>query len=66
MRAKAEKGAQPSKNEFSLEIHKRGGAGAVTLIGGHITWGRGKEWRQKMSCEVLGLSKKGSGKLGKA
>jgi hypothetical protein len=39
MRAKGEKGAQPSKNEFFLEIHKRGG---VTLLGGRTIWGRGK------------------------
>jgi hypothetical protein len=51
MRAKGEKGAQPSKNEFFLEIHKRGG---VTLLGGRTIWGRREEWRGKRSGEALG------------
>jgi hypothetical protein len=53
MRAKGEKGAQPSKNEFSLEIHKRGGGG-VTLLGGRTIWGRGEELMREGSGEALG------------
>jgi hypothetical protein len=42
IRAKGEEEAPSNKNEFFLEIHKRGG---VTLLGGCTIWGRGEEWR---------------------
>jgi hypothetical protein len=65
MRAKGEKEAPNNKNEFSLEIHKRGGGGGVTLLGGRTTWGRSHGSRMWMSEGVLGSSKKASGRLGK-
>ena len=62
MCAKGEKEAPNNKNEFSLEIHKKGG---VTFLGGRTTWGRSHGSRMWMSEGVLGSSKKASGRLEK-
>jgi hypothetical protein len=63
MCANGEKGAQPSKNEFSKEIHKRG---RVTLLGGRTTWGRGEELMREGGWRGIGMKQGGSGRLGKA